>query len=341
MRSFETERLMLRPITKNDFHDIHSYAGSADNLLFMPWGPNSEEQTRDFIDLAIAKSQESPPTDFYFAVVLKETGELIGDCELRSSGDSAKLGWILRRSHWRRGFGTEIGKALLRFGFEELKLHRITAECDAENEASFRLMEKIGMRREGLLIASRPTNSLASEAYRDGLLYAMLSEEWETMREIAHYNALPCVFNGFIDLPALSDGEIYLVCTEKRPAIPEKKYVPSYFFAICLGGEKIGTIDLRIGYVDGLYYGGQIGYNIDEAHRGHGYAGRACRLLRTIAKAHGMQKLLITNVHTNNASRRVCEKLGARILRVARLPQWHDLYKEEQRFVNVFEWSVE
>jgi len=50
---------------------------------------------------------------------------------------------------------------------------------------------------------------------------------------------------------------------------------------------------------------------------------------------------LITNEHTNIASRRTCEKLGAKLIRKARLPEWHDLYKEGQRFVNVFEWSID
>ena len=91
---------------------------------------------------------------------------------------------------------------------------------------------------------------------------------------------------------------------------------------------------------DGLYYGGQIGYNIDEAYRGNGYASRACRLLRAVAKAHGMEKLLITNDVSNYASQRVCEKIPARLVRVARLPEWHELYQEGQRFVNVYEWDI-
>jgi len=175
----------------------------------------------------------------------------------------------------------------------------------------------------------------------DGLIYAILRDEWETRKEVAYYNSLPVTFDGFIDVPELSDGGIYLVCISKRPAVPEKILVPAYDFAVCKGGEKIGEINLRIGYTDGLYYGGQIGYGIDEPYRGSGYAGRACRLLLPVAKAHGMKKLLITNNYTNGASRRVCEKLGAKLLRVARLPEWHDLYKEGQRFSNIFEWSVE
>jgi tagatose 1,6-diphosphate aldolase len=139
----------------------------------------------------------------------------------------------------------------------------------------------------------------------------------------------------------LSDDVIYLVCTEKRPAIPEKKWVPSYNFIICKGNEKIGEINLRIGYVDSLYYGGQIGYGIDEKHRGNGYAVRACRLLRPVAKAHGMTILLITNNHTNSASMRVCEKLGARFIRTVPVPEWHDLYDKGQRITNIYEWRLE
>lgn len=169
----------------------------------------------------------------------------------------------------------------------------------------------------------------------------MKSFEEEMQKEIEYYNSLPAEFGGFIDPSELTDGVIHLACTMKRAAIPEKKYVPAYDFAICKDDETIGEINLRIGYTEGLYYGGQIGYSVDEAHRGKGYAVRACRLLTPIAKAHKMKRLLITNDCNNIASKRVCEKLGLRLVRLARLPEWHDLYKEGQRFVNIFEWNVE
>jgi len=158
--------------------------------------------------------------------------------------------------------------------------------------------------------------------------------------DIAYYNALPCVFDGFIELPELSDEQIHLSCTSKNPAIPEKKWVPSYEFTICKGNVRIGDISLRIGYTDGLFYGGQVGYNIDKEYRGNGYAVRACQLLPPVAKAHGMKKLLITNRHTNIASRRVCEKLGARFIRVVCTPEWSDLYTEGRRFSCIFEWDI-
>lgn len=141
-------------------------------------------------------------------------------------------------------------------------------------------------------------------------------------------------------MPRLANEEIYLVCVAKKDAIPAKKYVPAYDFAICREGEQIGHINLRIGYTDGLYYGGQIGYEVDKQYRGRGYAAQACRLLLPVAKAHGMTKLLITNDHANYASKRVCEKLGARFLRLVPLPEWHELYEAGQRFVNIFEWDI-
>ena len=347
MKTLETDRLLLRKFTEADFAAVHSYASCAENTIYMLWGPNSEEQTRAFIASAILAANENPCTNYQFAAILKSTNKLIGACNLaRIRSDEAEIGWILHRDYWKQGYGTEMGKALLDFGFEELLLRRVFAFCDAENYGSYRVMEKIGMHREGLYIEGRPANKLSDKKYSDELSYAILKAGWETQKEIAYYNALPVKFDGFIELPELSDGVIHLVCMAKIPAVPEKKYVPAYDFAICKGSEKIGEINFRIGYSgfgpdsSSLYYGGQIGYSINKSYRGNGYAVRACRLLLPVAKAHGMVKLLITNNISNAASIRVCEKLGLKLLRAARLPEWHDLYEDGLRFVNIFEWDI-
>jgi len=347
VKTLETERLILREFREDDFEAVHSYASCAENLIYMQWGPNTEEQTRAFLKRAsIEATNSNNEKDYIYAAVLKssdanDTGKVIGGCDMNVQGDRAGVGWILHRDFWKQGYGTEMGKALLKFGFEGLNLHRVVSCCDAENYGSYRVMEKIGMRREGLFIEGRPANKWSDKQYSDELRYAILKDEWETQKEIAFYNALPVLFDGFIDLPELSDGEIHLVCTAKKPADLVKKLVPAYDFAVCKGGEKTGEINLRIGYTDGLYFGGQIGYGIDEKYRGRGYAGRACRLLAPVAKAHGMTRLLITNDVANTASKRVCEKLGVRFLRVARLPESHPLYKDGRRFQNIYEWSVE
>ncbi|MCL2776232.1 MAG: GNAT family N-acetyltransferase [Oscillospiraceae bacterium] len=338
MKTLETERLILRKLKEDDFDAVHSYMCCAETSIYLLWGPNIEEEARSYINLAMTEAEKNPVFHYHYAAVLKETGKLIGGC--RVSGDGS-LFWALHRDYWKQGYGTEMGKALLKFGFEELNLRRIYATCDAENIGSYRLMERLGMRREGLFIEALPAHKLSDRQYSDQLRYAILKDEWETQKEIAYYNALPVKFDGFINLPELSDGVIYLVCTDKKPEILEKKWVPAYEFAVCKGGEKIGDINLRIGYTDGLYYCGQVGYNIDEKHCGNGYAGRACRLILPVAKTHGMTKLLITNNCTNASSKRVCEKLGAKLVRVARTPEWCDLYKEGHRYDNIFEWSVE
>lgn len=340
MKTLETPRLLLRKFAPDDFDAVHAYASVLANVIYMPWGPNGEAETRDFINKAIAKTEKETPDDYHFAVTLKDGGGLIGGCVLFTNGDTGELGWILHRDYWRQGYGPELGEALLSFGFGELALHRITAHCDAENYGSYRVMEKIGMRREGLFIEGRPANKLTDKKYSDQLAYAILRDEWEARQELKYYNSLPCVFDGFIDVPPLSDGVIELVCTDKKSAEPERRYVPAYIFEIRKSGERVGGLSLRMGYTDGLYYGGQIGYAVDEQYRGRGYAGTACRLAAEVARAHGMTKLLITNDVNNVASRRVCEKLGTRLVRVACLPEWHDLYKDGQRFVNVFEWSI-
>jgi RimJ/RimL family protein N-acetyltransferase len=339
-----TQRLTLREFAEDDFAAVHSYAGCQPNVEYVLWGPNTPAQTRQYLAMARAAAQESPVTRYHFAAVLRDTGHVIGACSLARKGDEADLGWIVHRDHWRHGVGTEMARALVDFGFADLALRRITARCDARNTASWRIMDRLGMRREGLFVEARRATRGATATFSDELAYALLSDEWQAGRDVAHYNALPVVFNGFLDLPHTTDGVIELVCVNRTPAIPEKGWVPGYRFAIRRHGYDVGQISLRIGYAgagpdaSSLYFGGQIGYDVAPAHRGNGYAVRACQLVAPLAQAHGMTRLLITNDVTNQASRRVCEKLGARLVRVARLPPWNEQYAKGERFCNIYEW---
>jgi RimJ/RimL family protein N-acetyltransferase len=91
---------------------------------------------------------------YYLAVCLKNTQTIIGDAVLQGidlHNKSGELGWGLDPAFWGQGFGTEIGEALIRFGFMVLDLHRIFALCSVENVASIRVMEKIGMKTEGII----------------------------------------------------------------------------------------------------------------------------------------------------------------------------------------------
>ena len=159
-------------------------------------------------------------------------------------------------------------------------------------------------------------------------------------QEVAYYNGLSFIFEDFMVLSDLSDGIIRLVCTKKHFVDFYEKWMPAYEFEICTGDAKVGDIRLRIGYSEGIYYSGHIGFAINEEHRRNGYAALACRLIASVARYHEMKKLLITNDDGNIASYRVCEKLGAKFVRKADLPNWHDAYKKGHRYKNIFEWNV-
>lgn len=169
--TLETKRLILRPLTTDDFEAVHSWAGNPVNTRYMAWGPNTGEQTREFLKTA--------ETGCDFAVVLKETGSVIGSCGLYpdAANDTGDLGWILHTDYWKRGYGTELGGELIRYGFEDLKLRRIYALCAAVNYGSYRVMERNGMRREALHVKSLWAR--VDKQWIDQAVYAILADEFQ------------------------------------------------------------------------------------------------------------------------------------------------------------------
>ena len=131
---------------------------------------------------------------------------------------------------------------------------------------------------------------------------------------------------GFLDTEGLSDGVIRLRLDRKSPEDPERGYVPAYHFTILdRDGAEAGTCDLRIGYTEGLYYGGHIGYQVEEAHRGRHYAARACRLLFGLARRHRMGYLIITCDPSNTASARTALAAGCKWVERAVLPEKNEM----------------
>lgn len=130
----------------------------------------------------------------------------------------------------------------------------------------------------------------------------------------------------FLDTSFLENEEIKLELYKTTEADPVKNWVPAYRFFICdKQGNRMGECDLRIGYNQGLYYGGHIGYTVYEEFRGRHYAAKACSLLFELAKKHGMNYLYITCRPENIASRRTCEYLGGKLLEIAELPPDNDM----------------
>ena len=140
----------------------------------------------------------------------------------------------------------------------------------------------------------------------------------------------------------LRDGEIFLRLNRTSDAQPEKNWVPAYYFDICLpDGTGIGQCDLRIGHNERLYYGGNIGYGVDEAHRGHRYAAKACELLFRLARKHGLEYVIITCDPSNKASARTCELAGGEYLETAWIPEWHNMYEEGLRRVMIYRFDLD
>lgn len=137
----------------------------------------------------------------------------------------------------------------------------------------------------------------------------------------------------FKDFDFLTDGEIDLKIVEKYPGNTEKGYVPSYKYHITKHGENIaiGKIDIRIGDNEKIVYGGHLGYEIEKKFRGNGYAAKAGKLIKQVARAHGMKKLIISCDPKNYPSRRTCEKLGARLELIVPIPSTHELYQRGER----------
>lgn len=136
----------------------------------------------------------------------------------------------------------------------------------------------------------------------------------------------------FLETSFLEDEEIYLDLVKTTSTDPDKNWLPAYYFTIRLkSGEKIGYCDLRIGYNQNVYYGGNIGYGVHTNFRGHHYAGKACRLLFLLAKKHGMDYLIITCDPDNIASRRTCEYVGGILQEIVDLPEENDMYQEGAR----------
>lgn len=148
----ETERLVLRSFRLEDAPALHERVlGDPEVMRFIPrGGAPSVERTRAAIERYVAHERAHGYS--LWAVELRDTGELIGDCGLyrvEGAGPEVEVAYHLGRPWWGRGYATEAAKAALDFGFREAGLAEIVAICFPDHAASRRVMEKAGMRYAG------------------------------------------------------------------------------------------------------------------------------------------------------------------------------------------------
>ncbi len=177
----ETERLLLREFTPEDFEDVHAYSSDYETVKHMMFGPNTEQQTRDYLEKQCPEEMNAVPRMHYnFAVQRKDTGRVIGGVSFHMNWrrDDAILGLVLNRRESGHGYMTEALGGALAAAFEDLKLHRMHAVCDVDNAPAIRILEKNGMRREGLMVRRGKARPEAPEPYFDQYGYAVLRDEW-------------------------------------------------------------------------------------------------------------------------------------------------------------------
>lgn len=139
----ETERMILRDFKRDDAWDLQEILGDAETMK------NCEpaypfEKTREFLeDFCIAKKGA-------VAAVLKDGGKMIGYILFKPWEEAVyEIGWIFNRKYWRQGYAYEACSELMAYGFREMNIHKVVAEA-IDVQKSVRLMEKLGMKREGI-----------------------------------------------------------------------------------------------------------------------------------------------------------------------------------------------
>lgn len=171
----KTKRLVIRKFLPDDWQDLFEYLSQAEVVKYEPYNTFTKEQAKKE---AINRSKNS---DFW-AVCLQDTAKLIGNIYLaKQEFGTWELGYVFNKNYQGNGFATEAITALIKNLFENQNAYRIIAMCNPLNTKSWKLLERLGMRREGHLIKNiwffKDEND--NPIWQDTYEYAILKEEWD------------------------------------------------------------------------------------------------------------------------------------------------------------------
>ncbi len=173
-----SDRLRLRRFARSDLTTFLAYRSDPDVARYQDWdAPYPRADGERMICELLGEHPDTTGQWFQYAMVLRGTGELIGDCASGTDATDprqAEIGFTLRPEFQGQGYATEAARLLLGYLFGARSKHRVTARCDPRNAASVAVLERLGMRREGYLRES----TWAKGEWTDDLLYAMLDREW-------------------------------------------------------------------------------------------------------------------------------------------------------------------
>ena len=175
----KTERLLLRPFDFDDVDDVLNYASDPEVARYVPLPqPYTRDDAVEFIAHQVLADWSTRPL---FAIVFDQ--HVVGGIGLgiTESHETAELGYALARPHWGKGLMPEAARAVIAWGFERYDLHKVYAFADTRNRRSWRVMEKLGMTREGVL---RGHQKLRDE-HIDDAYYGILRAEWAQLSATA------------------------------------------------------------------------------------------------------------------------------------------------------------
>jgi RimJ/RimL family protein N-acetyltransferase len=170
--TLETSRLRLRPYSEADIAELLPLIGTREvaATTLRISHPYTEQNARDFLQMIRV------PERIWLAIVLRSDGRQIGGAGLTVAQrhQHAEIGYWLGALYWGQGYATEAAQELLRYGFENLQLHRIFASHFKHNPASGKVLAKLGMRHEGC----RREHLRKWDQFVDSELYGILRQEW-------------------------------------------------------------------------------------------------------------------------------------------------------------------
>jgi len=174
----QTARLVLRNFIDSDLESFLAYRNDPEVAKYQGWGlPYPREKGEDFIAFMKERTALKQGGWIQFAIALKDTDELIGDlgCYIKEDDiRQARIGFTIAAKHWRKGYVSEVIPHLLEYLFEDMDVHRVVADCDVDNVASYRTLEKLGFRREAHFVESYLVNGVYASEYH----YGLLQREW-------------------------------------------------------------------------------------------------------------------------------------------------------------------
>lgn len=177
-----TERLLLRPFTRGDVDAVYAYRRREDVARYLFDVALSRDECALAVQQRIGQvAFEAEGDKIVLAVELAANAALIGEMSLiwRSvDARQAEVGWIFDPDYQGQGYATEAANAMLDLAFGPGDMHRVAARCDVRNEASWRLMERLGMRRE----AHFREHGLFKGRWDEEFIYALLASEWRALR---------------------------------------------------------------------------------------------------------------------------------------------------------------